>query len=82
MDYKGLCEGIRNPGTSSGYLEFQEGVPTAYPESAKSKPRTSAKAFLTSGSATVCKTNPTKLAKLGLNYHLVNIPTTGVAYCI
>ncbi|XP_020763987.2 uncharacterized protein [Odocoileus virginianus] len=55
VDYKELCEGIRNPGTSSGYLEFKEDVPTAYPESAKSKPRTSAKASLTSGSASLCQ---------------------------
>lgn len=80
MDYKELCEGIRNPGTSSGYLEFKE-IPTAYrnqlkvnPGPAPSLPHLGLRV-----SATVCKTNPTKLARLGLSY-LTNIPTTQVAY--
>lgn len=85
MDYKELCEGIRNPGTPFDAPSLKRTVQLLTGHQLKVSQGPAPKAPFpraTSLFATVCKTNPTELAGLGLNYHGISIPVFGVAYYI
>lgn len=86
MDYKELREGIRNPGTPPDtwslkrtFLPLTRNQLKVNQGPAPKLPLPPAPRLL----ATVCTTNPTELARFGLNYHLTSIPIIfGVVYYI
>ena len=86
MDYKELCEGIRNPGTPFDTRSLKRTAQLLTRHQLKVNQGPAPKAPLPRATslfaATVCKTNPTELAGFGLNYHHISIPILGVAYYI